>query len=127
MHSYWQPSCADLLRAGPFPRQGLLGCVPWPEHYPTVFALGFLMVSKVRQAASDPFCLTSSIHGAPSLDAWAEINPFSLELLFFRVFYHSNRKRDSAAQSKSQSGLEHWNMTSVPRGWKTFAKALATA
>lgn len=82
MHSYWQASCADLLRAGPFPRQGLLGCVPWPEHYPTVFALGFLMVSKVRQAASDPFCLTSSIHGAPSLDAWAEINPFSLELLF---------------------------------------------
>lgn len=55
------------------------------EHYPKVFALGFLIVYEMRQAASDPSCLTSPFHGAPSLDARAEINPSSLEYFIIAI------------------------------------------
>lgn len=111
---------------GPLPWQGLLGCIPWPGHYPKVFILGFLIVNKLRQAASDPFCLSSPFHGALSLDARAEINPFSLELLFSEYFIIATEK-ETLWQRVNQSCLKHWNVTSVPGGCKIFAKALATA
>lgn len=63
------------------------------EHCPKVFALGFLIVHKMRQAASDPSCLTSPFHGALSFDARAEINPSSLEYFIIATEKETLRQR----------------------------------
>lgn len=92
------------------------------EHCPKVFALGFLICVQDETGCFRSLLPYVPLPWCPVLWCPGWNKPF-----LFGVFYHSNRKRDFAAKSKSQSHLKHQSVTSVPGGCKTFAKALATA